>query len=88
MVALAQGGCQALSRSLFGRMMPEGRSAEFFAFYDISSKFAGIMGPALFGLVGQITGSSRYGIVSLVLFFIVGGFLLSRVDSGSEQLHI
>jgi UMF1 family MFS transporter len=79
LVALVQGGCQALSRSFFGRMIPDGQSAEFFAFYDISAKFAGIIGPALFGFVGQISGSSRYGIVSLVIFFLLGGFLLTRV---------
>ncbi|MEW6382110.1 MAG: MFS transporter [bacterium] len=79
LVALVQGGCQALSRSFFGQMIPAGQSAEFFAFYDISAKFAGIVGPALFGLVGQISGSSRYGIVSLVIFFLLGGFLLIQV---------
>lgn len=79
LVACVQGGCQALSRSFYGRMIPKGQSAEFFAFYDISSKFAGIIGPALFGLVGQAFGSSRYGIVSLVIFFLSGGILLSRV---------
>ena len=79
MVACVQGGCQALSRSFYGRMIPKGQSAEFFAFYDISAKFAGIIGPALFGLVGQVFGSSRYGIVSLVLFFLSGGILLHRV---------
>ena len=79
MVACVQGGCQALSRSFYGRMIPRGQSAEFFAFYDISAKFAGIIGPALFGLVGQAFGSSRYGIVSLVLFFMSGGILLHRV---------
>jgi UMF1 family MFS transporter len=56
------------------------RSAEFFGFYDISSKFAGIVGPALFALVGQLTGSSRLGIVALIVFFIGGIILLSRVD--------
>ncbi|HEC33764.1 MAG TPA: MFS transporter [Chloroflexi bacterium] len=80
LVATVQGGSQALSRSLFGRMAPKGKTAEFFGFYDVSSKFAGIVGPALFGLVGQVTGSSRLSIVSLVLFFISGGGLLLWVD--------
>ena len=79
-VALVQGGSQALSRSLFAAMVPKRRSAEFFGFYSTSSKFAGIFGPLAFGLVGQITGSSRLGIVSLVFFFVVGGWLLTRVD--------
>jgi UMF1 family MFS transporter len=80
MVGMVQGGTQALSRSLFGLMAPKARSAEFFGFYDISSKFAGIIGPALFALVGQLTGSSRLGIVALILFFIGGIILLTRVD--------
>jgi UMF1 family MFS transporter len=80
MVGMVQGGTQALSRSLFGLMAPKASSAEFFGFYDISSKFAGIVGPALFALVGQLTGSSRLGIVALIVFFIGGIVLLSRVD--------
>jgi len=80
LVATVQGGSQALSRSLFGRMVPRAKTAEFFGFYDVSSKFAGIVGPALFGLVGQLTGSSRLSIVSLIVFFIVGGLLLTQVN--------
>jgi len=80
MVGMVQGGTQALSRSLFGLMAPRARSAEFFGFYDISSKFAGIAGPALFAFVGQLAGSSRLSIVALIIFFIGGIFLLSRVD--------
>ena len=80
MVGTVQGGSQALSRSLFGSMCPRDRSAEFFGFYDISSKFAGIAGPLLFGVPAALAGTSRWAIVSLVVFFIVGGLLLSRVD--------
>ena len=80
MVGMVQGGTQALSRSLFGLMAPKARSAEFFGFYDISSKFAGILGPVIFALVGQLTGSSRLSIVALVLFFIGGILFLTRVD--------
>ncbi len=80
MVGMVQGGTQALSRSLFGLMAPKARSAEFFGFYDVSSKFAGIAGPALFGLVGQLTGSSRLSIIALIIFFIGGILLLARVD--------
>ncbi len=79
-VGLVQGGTQALSRSLFGSMVPKKKSAEFFGFYNISGKFAGVAGPALFGLVGQLTQTSRLGILSLVFFFIIGGLLLLRVD--------
>ena len=80
MVGLVQGGSQALSRSLFGVMVPKAKTAEFYGFYDISSKFAGIVGPAIFALVSQLTGSSRLGIISLVVFFIVGGLLLTMVN--------
>jgi UMF1 family MFS transporter len=80
LVGLVQGGTQALSRSLFGSMVPKARSGEFFGFFSMSDKFAGIFGPLVFGLVGTLTGTSRFGIVSLVFFFIGGGLLLSRVD--------
>jgi len=80
MVGTVQGGSQALSRSLFGAMSPRARTAEFFGFYGMSSRFAGIFGPFLFAVVGQMTGSSRLSIIALIVFFIVGGVLLSRVD--------
>jgi UMF1 family MFS transporter len=79
-VATVQGGSQALSRSLFGRMVPKSKSAEFFGFFSVSAKFAGIAGPLMFAIVGQYMGSSRLSIVSLVIFFLVGALLLSRVD--------
>ncbi len=79
-VATVQGGSQALSRSLFSQMVPKSQSSEFFGFFSVSSKFAGILGPLLFGFVGQLMGSSRLSIVSIVLFFIVGGYILTRVD--------
>lgn len=80
LVATAQGGAQALSRSVFARMAPKSKSAEFFGFYSVSSKFAGILGPLLFAVVGQMTGTSRLSILSLVFFFVAGGFMLSRVN--------
>lgn len=80
MVGTVQGGSQALSRSLYGAMTPKAKTAEFFGFYGMSSKFAGIAGPLLFAVVGQIAGSSRLSIVSIIIFFAVGGLLLSRVD--------
>jgi MFS transporter, UMF1 family len=80
LVGTVQGGSQALSRSLFAAMSPQAKTAEFFGFYGMSSKFAGIVGPLLFAVVGQLAGSSRLSIVSLIVFFIVGGILLSRVD--------
>ena len=79
-VGMVQGGCQALSRSLFGSMVPKSQAAEFYGFYSTSSKFAGILGPLMFGVVAQLVGSSRLSIVSLVVFFVVGGLLLMRLD--------
>ena len=80
LVGTVQGGTQALSRSLFGSMIPRFRTAEFFGFYDVSSKFAGIFGPLLFGILGQLTGSGRLGIIALIIFFIAGGVLLLQVN--------
>jgi len=78
-VGLVQGGTQALSRSYYAVLIPKDKSAEFFSFYNISGKFAGILGPALFGLINQLSGNSRLGILSLLFFFITGGILLWRV---------
>ena len=79
-VATVQGGAQALSRSLYASLVPRGKSSEFFGFYSVSSKFAGIVGPFLFGVVAQLAGGSRPAILSLSVFFGVGMLLLSRVD--------
>ena len=79
-VGLVQGGSQALSRSLFASMIPKAKSAEFFAFYNISGKFAGIVGPLVFAMVSQWFGTSRLGIVSLIAFFVLGAAVLSMVD--------
>jgi UMF1 family MFS transporter len=79
-VGMVQGGTQALSRSLYGAMVPKSQSAEFFGFFSTSSKFAGIFGPLLFGIVSQLAGASRLSIVSLIIFFIIGGILLTGVD--------
>ena len=79
-VSMVQGGAQALSRSLYGRMVPKAKSAEFFSFFSVSGKFAGIVGPLVFGAVSQLFKNSRLGIISLIIFFITGGFMLTRVD--------
>ncbi len=79
-VGLVQGGTQALSRSLFTTMIPKSQSSEFFGFFSTGEKLAGIVGPALFGLVGQLTGSSRWGIISVTFLFVTGALLLCRVD--------
>lgn len=80
MVGTVQGGSQGLSRSLYGAMVPKHKSAEFYGFFSTSAKFAGIAGPLLFGVVSQLAGESRLSIVALIIFFIVGGLLLSFVD--------
>ena len=80
LVSMVQGGTQALSRSMYGSMSPPSKSAEFFGFYNVSSKFAGIAGPLLFGIVGQLTGTSRISIVAIVIFFLVGALILATVD--------
>ncbi len=79
-VATVQGGSQALSRSLFSRMVPKSQSAEFYSFFSVSEKVAGTVGPLLFGVVSTIMGGSRLSIVSLIIFFIIGGYLLTRVN--------
>lgn len=79
-VATVQGGSQALSRSLFGRMMPKSKSAEFYSFFSVSEKIAGTVGPLLFGVVSRIMGGSRLSIVSLIIFFSLGGLLLWQVN--------
>jgi len=79
-VAMVQGGSQALSRSLFSRMLPKSQSAEFYSFFSVSEKVAGSFGPFLFGMVSTVMGGSRLSIVSLIIFFIVGGYLLTKVD--------
>jgi len=80
MVGLVQGGSQALSRSLYGAMVPKAKSAEFFGFFSTSSKFAGIAGPLLVGLISQLVGQTRLSILALIIFFIVGGALLLLLD--------
>jgi UMF1 family MFS transporter len=80
LVGTVQGGTQALSRSLFASLIPKQNSTQFFALFALSEKLAGVLGPALFVLVIELTGSSRNAIVSVVVFFLVGGWLLSRVD--------
>jgi len=79
-VATVQGGSQALSRSLIGKMMPKSKSAEFYGFFSVFEKFASILGPAIFGVISVIMGESRLSIASLVIFFAVGIFILSRVN--------
>jgi UMF1 family MFS transporter len=78
-IGLVQGGVQSLSRSFFGRLVPEGKGGEFFGFYNMMGKFASFLGPILIATVALWTGDSRLSITSLVVLFVLGGVLLWRV---------
>ncbi len=80
LVGTVQGGTQALSRSLFASMIPRDKSSEFFAFFGVFERYAGILGPAIFAWTIARTGSSRNAILSVLVFFIVGAALLSLVN--------
>jgi UMF1 family MFS transporter len=80
LIGLVLGGTQALSRSLYGSMIPEEASAEFYGFYSVFEKFSAIIGPFIFFAVNTVTGSSRGAVLSLVVFFVAGGLILARVD--------
>jgi MFS-type transporter involved in bile tolerance (Atg22 family) len=80
MVAVVQGGSQALSRSLFASMAPASKSGEFFGLFGVLEKFSAIFGPLIFAYAAITFGSSRPAILSIIVFFIVGGFLLTRVN--------
>jgi UMF1 family MFS transporter len=85
LVAMVQGGTQALSRSLFGSMIPRHESGEFFGLFAVFEKFAGIFGPGVFAVMIALTGSSRSAILSIVLFFAAGALLLTLVDVEEGQ---
>ena len=76
LVGTVQGGIQALSRSYFGQIIPPERSNEYFGFLDIFGKFAAVIGPALYALVYGITGKACFGILSLIVLFVLGGVFL------------
>jgi UMF1 family MFS transporter len=80
LVGTVQGGSQALSRSLFARMIPKQKSSEYFGFFSVFEKFAGIAGPALFAVSVSLFGSSRAAVLSVILFFVAGGLILTRVN--------
>jgi UMF1 family MFS transporter len=84
-VASAQGGIQAISRSYFAKLVPKNKSNEFFGFYNIFGKFAAIIGPFLVGIVTQITGQTNKGLISLIVLFLIGGIILSKVKCNNES---
>jgi UMF1 family MFS transporter len=80
LIGVVLGGTQAISRSLYSRMIPAGREAEYFSLYSAMDRGTSWLGTLAFGLMFQLTGSYRYAIVGLVVFFVLGGALLTRVD--------
>jgi MFS transporter, UMF1 family len=86
MIAIVLGGSQALSRSLFSRMIPEGREASFFGLYEISERGTSWLGPLVFGAVVGATNSYRQAILSLIVFFVVGLIILSLTDT-DKAIH-
>jgi MFS transporter, UMF1 family len=80
LIGLVLGGSQALSRSLFSHLIPHGREAEYFSLYQAAERGTSWLGTLMFGLIFQLTDSYRLAIVALVVFFIVGGLILARVN--------
>ncbi len=87
LVGTVQGGSQALSRSLFARMIPKHKSSEYFGFFSVFEKFAGIAGPALFAVSVSLFGSSRAALLSVILFFVCGAVVLMRVNVAEGEAH-
>ena len=79
-IGLVQGGVQALSRSMYSRLIPQHAAAEFFGFYNMLGKFAAVIGPIMVGWVAVLTGNPRAGILSILLLFVAGGVLLAFVN--------
>lgn len=79
-IGLVQGGIQALSRALFASLIPTGRTAEFFGFFNMVGKFAAVLGPIMVGLTAALTGDSRLSLIPILLLFLIGAALLWRVD--------
>jgi UMF1 family MFS transporter len=79
-IGLVQGGVQALSRALYARIVPAEQAGEFFGFFNLLSKFAAVFGPILVGIVSHASGEPRLSMLSLLLLFVAGAFLLWKVD--------
>ena len=88
LVASSMGGIQALSRSFYSRLIPAEKSAEFFGFYNIFGKFAAITGPFMMGMVGHLTGETRWGVLSILVLFVAGGLLLGGVEDSAQQQEL
>jgi MFS transporter, UMF1 family len=79
-IGLVQGGIQALSRSLYVRIIPKEKAGEFFGFYNVFGKFAAVLGPVLMGTVGLLSGDPRKGLLAIIFLFIIGGVFLYFVN--------
>ncbi|WP_312653569.1 MFS transporter [Proteiniclasticum sp.] len=86
LVASAQGGIQALSRSYFGKLIPKNKSAEYFSIFNIFGKVSSIFGPLLMGIVISITGETRYGILSLIVLFILGAYYFLKIKDEKQTV--
>jgi UMF1 family MFS transporter len=84
-IGLVLGGIQSLSRALYGRLIPPSKAAEFYGFYNMMGKFSAVIGPILMGWVSVATGNPRYSIISIILLFVIGLALLTRVDEATGR---
>ncbi len=85
LVASSMGGIQALSRSFFAGLIPREKSGEFFGFFNVFGKFAAIAGPLLMGGIANLSGHTRWGVLSLLVLFLVGLWLLKQVEVESPS---
>ena len=88
LVGTVQGGIQAVSRSYFGKLIPKKRSNEFYGFFDIFGKFASVLGPFLYALIGGWTGRSSFGVLALVVLFLVGLVIMIAGKKHFEALDL
>lgn len=79
-IGLAQGGIQSLSRSYYGKLVPKEESSEYFGFFDIFGKFADFLGPIILALAAQFLNSSKYGVLFLIVLFVIGYYFIHKVD--------
>jgi len=86
LVGTAQGGIQALSRSYFGRIIPKEKSNEYFGFYNVFSRFASVLGTAIFGVVSLATGQAHYGVAGIAILFVAAAIFFKFVPSDKPGL--
>ena len=84
-IGLVQGGIQSLSRAYYARLIPADKTAEFFGFYNMLGKFAAVLGPIMVGWVGILSGNPRFGLLSILVLFILGGIVLFFVDTSQTE---